>query len=92
MLTVPTGARNCFHHCILDPLQFWNDVPGRDAIKELQNFNMLITKVCKTVSHRKSKISQAGFNPFHTSMIILKIKKGCNSFNKFLKRCVTSET
>lgn len=52
----------------------WNDFSGRAAIKELQNFNMHVTKVCKTVSHRKSKRSQAGFNPFHTSMMTKKKK------------------
>lgn len=67
---------------------FWNDVPGRAAITELQKFNMHVTKVCKTASNRKSKRSQAGFNPFYTSKMI---KKSCDNFNKFLKTSVNSE-
>lgn len=51
---------------------FWNDVHGRAAIKELQKVNMHVTKVCKRVSNRKSKRTQAGFNPSYTPRIIQK--------------------
>lgn len=49
---------------------FWNDVSGSAAIKELQKFNVHVTNVCRTVSSRQSKRSQAAFNPFYTSQMI----------------------
>lgn len=54
---------------------FLNDIPGRVEIKELQKFNVHVTKVCKRVSKRKSKRSQAGFNPFYSSKMIKEKEK-----------------
>lgn len=74
MLAVTTGARNHFT-AFWTLYKFGNDVPGRAAIKDLQEFNMHVTKVCKPVCSGKPKRSQAGFYPFYTSKMIKKKKK-----------------